>query len=434
MAPGGKRGSSTAGKTTKIGRFKKTFKLYWKKLNFLGKKYSIPNLLCDHDHIWIVGTLLILAEFFLNIFIIQKVPYTEIDWKAYMQQVDGFLNGTYNYTELKGDTGPLVYPAGHVYIFTALYYLTKRGSEIFLAQYYFMAFYLLTLILVFRIYAKSRNIQPYCLIILCCTSYRIHSIFVLRLFNDPVATLLLLAAVNCFVSHRWTIGCALFSLAVSVKMNILLFAPALFFILLSEEGFKKTIRHIFLCGLIQVILALPFLICDPVAYIGGAFNLGRIFLFQWTVNWRFLPEEIFLHRYFHVGLLVLHVTALLIFSRKWIKLLKLQTLFGSERSQLNRLTTNQILLPLFTANVIGIAFSRSLHYQFYVWYYHTLCYLVWSISVSLPAKLGLLGLIELAWNTYPSTVWSSVLLHLSHLTMLIQLYRQPIYAENRKAD
>ena len=33
---------------------------------------------------------------------------TEIDWVAYMQEVEGFLNGTYDYGQLKGDTGPLV--------------------------------------------------------------------------------------------------------------------------------------------------------------------------------------------------------------------------------------------------------------------------------------------------------------------------------------
>ena len=33
---------------------------------------------------------------------------TEIDWVAYMQEVEGVVNGTYDYTQLKGDTGPLV--------------------------------------------------------------------------------------------------------------------------------------------------------------------------------------------------------------------------------------------------------------------------------------------------------------------------------------
>lgn len=34
---------------------------------------------------------------------------TEIDWKAYMDEVEGVINGTYDYTQLKGDTGPLVW-------------------------------------------------------------------------------------------------------------------------------------------------------------------------------------------------------------------------------------------------------------------------------------------------------------------------------------
>lgn len=39
---------------------------------------------------------------------------TEIDWVAYMQEVEGVANGTWDYTQLKGDTGPLVYPAGEL--------------------------------------------------------------------------------------------------------------------------------------------------------------------------------------------------------------------------------------------------------------------------------------------------------------------------------
>ena len=47
-------------------------------------------------------------------------------------------------------------------------------------------------------------------------------------------------------------------------------------------------------------LALPFLASHPVNYVVGAFNLGRVFLFEWTVNWRLLPEDVFLSRWFHL--------------------------------------------------------------------------------------------------------------------------------------
>jgi len=45
---------------------------------------------------------------------------TEIDWKAYMEEVEGVENGEYDYAKLKGGTGPLVYPGGFVWIFMML--------------------------------------------------------------------------------------------------------------------------------------------------------------------------------------------------------------------------------------------------------------------------------------------------------------------------
>ena len=78
-----------------------------------------------------------------------------------MQEVEGVVgtNGTWDYTHLKGDTGPLVYPAGFVYFFTILYYVTNYGTNIKLAQYIFAGFYLLNLALVFRIYSKSKRVS-----------------------------------------------------------------------------------------------------------------------------------------------------------------------------------------------------------------------------------------------------------------------------------
>ncbi|KAJ1485426.1 ALG3 protein-domain-containing protein [Baffinella frigidus] len=50
----------------------------------------------------------------------QEVPYTEIDWVAYMQEVGGVISGERDYSLLKGNTGPLVYPAGFVWFYSGL--------------------------------------------------------------------------------------------------------------------------------------------------------------------------------------------------------------------------------------------------------------------------------------------------------------------------
>ncbi|XP_014481743.1 PREDICTED: lethal(2)neighbour of Tid protein [Dinoponera quadriceps] len=371
----------------------------------------------------------IILEVLLNVLVIKNVPYTEIDWKAYMQEVEGFLNGTLDYTKLRGDTGPLVYPAGFVYIFVGLYYTTSRGTEIRAAQYFFAALYVITLTLVFRIYARTRKVPPYVLILMCCTSYRIHSIFILRLFNDPVAMVLLFASINAFLDDRWYLGSALYSLAVSVKMNILLFAPALLTAYLCILGMFKTLIHLSLCAFIQLVLGLPFLLANPVAYVKGSFDLGRIFEFKWTVNWRFLPEDVFVHPYFHLSLLLLHILTLLYCAPNWITYMKSYAtlklvekdlkpqLRGKERVDTSMMS-QLFVYPLFVANFIGVVFSRSLHYQFYIWYYHTLPYIAWCTHYKTVFKLTVLGLIELCWNTYPSTVFSSAALHLCHVILL----------------
>ncbi|GFS39795.1 asparagine-linked glycosylation 3 [Actinidia rufa] len=75
---------------------------------------------------------LLLIDALLVALIIAYVPYTKIDWNAYMSQVSGFLEGERDYGNLKGDTGPLVYPAGFLYIYSAIQFLT--GGEVFPAQ------------------------------------------------------------------------------------------------------------------------------------------------------------------------------------------------------------------------------------------------------------------------------------------------------------
>jgi alpha-1,3-mannosyltransferase len=77
-----------------------------------------------------------------------------------MEQVALYLKGERDYAAIKGGTGPLVYPAGHVYIYSCLYQLTENGANIPRAQWLFMVLYLLTLAVVLLCYREARVTLP----------------------------------------------------------------------------------------------------------------------------------------------------------------------------------------------------------------------------------------------------------------------------------
>lgn len=302
------------------------------------------------------------------------------------------------------------------------------------------------------------------------------------------------ASLNLFMDRRWTLGSVFFSIAVGVKMNVLLFAPAILILYITSLGYLKTILQLAICAAIQLLIGAPFLLTYPMEYIKGSFDLGRIFEHQWTVNYRFLPVALFEDKIFHFTLLALHVLLLIlvakpciVFFKNYARLRALQNQFQPQIAAENRAIDEMVkqkkkktaekkklqekdedmteeqkdflksfekgmkqkfgdlkqtkpqelpeedpkkveihfdqctqlaLLPIFLSNFIGIVCARSLHYQFYVWYFHSLPYLVWFTNYHTSFKILLLFLIEHCWNVYPSTIFTSLLLHASHIFLM----------------
>jgi alpha-1,3-mannosyltransferase len=67
-----------------------------------------------------------------------------------------------------------------------------------------------------------------------------------------------------------------------------------------------------------------------------------------------------------------------------------------------------ILTILFTSNMIGTLFARSLHYQFYSWTAWTMPFMLWRTGWNPIIQMMIWTLGEWAWNVYPSTSASSV--------------------------
>lgn len=464
----------------------------------------------------VCGALLVIEAVFL-VLIIHKVPYTEIDWKAYMEQAAIILGGEYDYSKIVGGTGPMVYPGGHARIFTALYDVTSSGENVRLAQYIYAAVYMGTQFFAFTVYLLA-DAPPY-LFPLLCLSKRLHSIYVLRLFNDVFGTFAMTFCVFTLQNQMWLLSGLWMSLAIGIKMNFMMYLPA--FLLITLQGMSRNgLLVVFVLSIvgIQVFLALPF--CNPSpdhiwSYVTGAFDLSRAFMWKWTVNWRFLGQEIFENRKFHAILLWTHLTVLIGFactlwnapahyqnpfemffsrpppppraltaaqreewdrirqeasghevqfdvqqkrSKKELKRLQeheeevkqreaaelegtaKNPLFYSRTQFSTRVTQEYVFVTMATCNLIGVLFARSLHYQFYSWFYWTSPFLLYRATyafsplspmqstlryegrlknteirinfsdiVGFLSIIGVWGLQEYAWNVYPSTFWSSLI-------------------------
>ena len=231
--------------------------------------------------------------------------------------------------------------------------------------------------------------------------------------------------------------------------------------------------------LLQLVLGAPFLLSHPASYLSRAFELSRVFMHQWSVNFQFLQPEQFESKRLAVLLLGAHLGLLLAFAHwRWcantgglphtmqVCLQRLSQPAGrqprkmagpgmvsrtpAQQDQLQPSTAvaevmrqtsaetvlaqahlrslerpafaQDSLLVIFSGTFIGIVCSRTLHYQFYSWYFHMLPFLLWHGTLWLPARTGIFFCIESVWNVYPPTAESSGVLLVCHFVLLLSLW------------
>ncbi|EIM89938.1 mannosyltransferase [Stereum hirsutum FP-91666 SS1] len=389
----------------------------------------VKRLLTDPQLFWALAGLVILGDVVLTQLIIRFIPYTEIDWETYMYQVELYMKGEDDYSKIIGPTGPLVYPAGHVHLHQFLHWLTGAGKNLPLAQQLYGALYIASLALSCAIYGKAGG-APNWIILLLPLSKRLHSIFALRLFNDCWAVVAAQLAILLYGRGADDIANLVFSVALSIKMSAFLYLPGILVVLFKRHGLLYTLRHLLAIGLVQAWLATPFLRHHPWPYIQNAFDLSRVFLYKWTVNWRFLDEQTFLSPRLAKGLLFGHVLTLIMFGLvKWcrrdggtITVIKNGLRRPGQPGGTVPMSADNVTTILLTSNLIGILFARSLHYQFYSWYAHQIPFIAWRTKYPVAVKLVLLGAIEYAWNVFPSTNLSSGMLCAANAALVVGVW------------
>ena len=374
---------------------------------------------------------LTIASAVLSEAVIRRVSFTEIDFQTYLGQAALYLDGERDYSNLDppGGSGPCVYPAAHIYLYSFFHWLTHAGGNILPAQHVFAAILTANNLLVAMLYRQAG--MPPLAVLPLILSKRIYSIFLLRMFNDPIAVLFVYLALFAATNSRWKLSALLFSFGLGIKMNVLLFLPGFAAAAFVYTGIRGAISYIAVVIVVQALLSAPFTLHDPHAYLTRAFDFSRSFLHVWTVNWRFVPEDTFLSQHFACGLLSLHIVLLTLFGLfrwtgiashgpKWI----LQNL-SARSHKLVQSEKTALMCCAFTSNTIGILCSRSLHYQFYSWYFHQVPLLLWLSQLPNIVKLILPVVLEWCWNVFPSTDTSSLLLLACHVVLVLGCFTMP---------
>jgi len=187
------------------------------------------------------------------------------------------------------------------------------------------------------------------------------------------------------------------------------------------------------------------------AYLSRSFNISRVFTQKWSVNFKWVPctpfsadkmqllrdcEGIFTSKAFGLLMVGTMLSLMLLFAAyRWCSTIDYQGKTGLSAVWARCMgggagrpfTARETAIIMFTSNLLGVVSSRSLHFQFYVWYFHGLPFLLFQ-ATRLPvlASLALMAGIEMAWNPWgtsdTSSVESSILLTLCHIALVVALW------------
>ena len=252
-----------------------------------------------------------------------------------------------------------------------------------------------------------------------------------RLFNDIFSMIYMYSCIYFLIKYRknsFFIATLLYSIAISAKINTLLFLPGIAYIYIKAKGPLFLISQLIFIVFFQFFVGLPFILHNPANYFNKSFDFSRNFEFSESLNWQMIPESIFSNRIFHKTLLTLHVLLLLLFLLlKWEKPANLMDFFRKMRlnawglnAELRPLNKNFMIRVVFICNLIGILCCRSIHYQFLVWYFSTLPFLVWQTKLPIYLKVGMMLSFNYGWS-YQRSSSKSIFLLVFHLSLLFLL-------------
>lgn len=111
-----------------------------------------------------------------------------------------------------------------------------------------------------------------------------------------------------------------------------------------------------------------------------------------------------------------------------------QVVAADATSSRELLSNGDLVEIVMCSNLVGILCARSLHYQFYCWYFHSIPFLLWRTELPVMARGIILIAIEWCWNVFPSTNTSSSLLLAAHVLIVGALWLSRTFRIGSKAQ
>eukprot|EP01100_Stratorugosa_tubuloviscum_P006730 TRINITY_DN2862_c0_g1_i2.p1 TRINITY_DN2862_c0_g1~~TRINITY_DN2862_c0_g1_i2.p1 ORF type:complete len:160 (-),score=39.50 TRINITY_DN2862_c0_g1_i2:59-475(-) len=107
--------------------------------------------------------ILLILQFLVCFFICFYFKPTSFDFTTYMEQMEVlWTQKQFDYNLIGGFSGPLVYPAGHVYIYTLFWFFASKPINFIygrILQFTFIILYLITSNLFINFYYQTKVIE-----------------------------------------------------------------------------------------------------------------------------------------------------------------------------------------------------------------------------------------------------------------------------------
>lgn len=355
------------------------------------------------------------------------------DYSSYMQQAEKIKTGEMDYDQITSRNGPLVYPALSTYIYLFLQTPGLNSDDNLIApKLLSLCAHLLTMYFTLITYKKGFEKTPGIanITLLFCFSFLPGSLCIENLYNDAFSTMFNAIAIYCFVSGKNFQGVLSISAAFWIKMNAILYLPAVYLITSLSQGILIGTLYLFLIVGVQAVLGLPYLMYSPQKYLAYAYDFTRKFSRAGIMNWRILSEEMLLSSKFAVLLLSLNVLVLLYFL--FIRWVSIKRIFEEiSLWPLRFFPKSRTIDPRFVMEVffmwkfISMVFFRGIAYQFTLWFWYLIPYVIWKAmnKGDKTELLNVLILFSILSYSYSSGLndWSTILIQPIHFWLLFRI-------------